>query len=653
MIVLMLGALAACGRSSSLLDDDHPAATPGDPWAAVNGGDDEDGRGDQTSGSLGGFDLPNMLSKITESMKQPGPYEAPEHSAAFEADKPHLGVLTLGGSIVEREAYSLSPFGGGSRGTELRQLIDRLRELAKDDTLSGLVLRIGSLQTSLPDVIELRAAMSDFRAAGKTLACHTADASNATYLVLAACDRTGIAPLGQIAITGPAAMPIHLKGLLDKLGVEADFLHVGAYKGAAEPLTRDAPSKEMEETLDAILERHYQTMVDIIAHDRRLDPAAVKALIDNALFSSTQAKASRLVDEVTSFEAFRDAPQLAWTELELDDKGLGTDRMASILKLMRFLGAVPPERPTGDHVAVIYALGSIVDGGGDGVLGARQQIASQTLVAALRALAADDAVKAVVLRIDSGGGSAQASELIWRAVADLETKKPVIVSMSDVAASGGYYIATGATRIYALDDTLTGSIGVVGGKIALGNALAKLGVTTFPRGKGKRATLFASLAPWTPDEKQVIQDSMQDVYDVFTGRVADGRKLPLDKVRELAQGRVWTGTRAKELGLIDEIGGLDAALAKARELGHVDAETELEVYPPTPTLRDFLHSWGGNVSLGLLGSLSRGAATPLDLRATFEALDPQLAGAVGQLVDLVMSFRTTQIQAVAILPVIR
>src|SRR5947207_9099456 len=161
-----------------------------------------------------------------------------------------------------------------------------------------------------------------------------------------------------------------------------------------------------------------------------------------------------------------------------------------MMKASRFLGAMPPDKPAGDHVALVYALGNIVDGDGDGVLGARQEIASHTLVAALRELAGDDSVKAVVLRIDSGGGSAQASELIWRAVAAVKAKKPVIVSMSDVAASGGYYIASGATKIYALDDTLTGSIGVVGGRLAIGPALAKVGVTAFPMGRGKRATMF-------------------------------------------------------------------------------------------------------------------------------------------------------------------
>jgi protease-4 len=650
---LVAALLVACGNQPSRLDPlttDGGAGSPGsDPWSARSSrsGDDKNDKNDKNdqddNGGLGGFDLKSALTKIAESVEKPGPYEAPEKSTDYDETKPHWGVLALRGGVVEREAFSFT----GGHGTELRAVIDRLRDLGKDAKLTGLLLRVESIEISLPDVIELRAAVHDLRAAGKKVACHTEDASNAMYLALTACDRIGLAPLGQVAITGPAAMPIHVKALLDKLGITADFLHVGAYKGAAEPLTRDAPSKEMEETLGAILDRRYATMVEVIAKERKLDAATVKGLIDTALFPSDDAKAAKLVDDVIAFEAFRD--QMAagpWTKLELEPNG-GKDQLQAMLKIARFIGAMPPEKPIGDHVAVVYALGNIVDGGGDGVLGARQEIASHTMVSALRAIAADDTVKAVVLRIDSGGGSAQASELIWEAVNQLKTKKPVVVSMSDVAASGGYYIASNATKIFALEDTLTGSIGVVGGKIAPSGALAKVGINTFPMGRGKRATIMASLAPWRDDEKAVIQASMEAVYKVFVGRVAEGRHKKLEDILPIAQGRVWTGTRAKELGLVDAIGGLDAALAEARTLGKVDASVGLEVYPPSPTLRDVLSSFGGvQAPLGLRSSASEAIGA-------LRAVDPEVAAAAERLVDLVMSFRATTIQAVTIVPMVR
>lgn len=650
LLVLSCGAalLAACNSNApSRLDKvvaEKGPRTAGDPWSTsglaratgtADQGHDDDG------GALGGVDFKEMLEKLQESLEKPGPYEAPEKSKDFDETKPHWGVMKLSGGIVEREAFSWS----GSSGTELRNVVARLRALAKDEKVTGLVLRISEVGISLPDVVELRAAMHDFRAAGKQLICHTEDASNSTYLVLTACGQIGLAPLGQIAVTGPAAMPIHVKPLLDKLGVTADFLHVGAYKGAAEPLTRDAPSEEMRETLGAILDRRYQTMVDVISKERKLDAATTKAVIDTALFPSEQALAAKLVDQVTSFEAFRDkhVGSAAWTKLEVEPKDEG--QLQTMMKVARFIGAMPPEKPVGDHVAVIYALGDITDGGGDGVLGARQEIASHTLVAAIRAIAADDTVKAVVLRIDSGGGSAQASELIWEAVNQLKAKKPVIVSMSDVAASGGYYIASNATKIFALEDTLTGSIGVVGGKIAPGAALAKLGVNTFPMGRGKRATMMASLDPWNAEEKQVIQASMEAVYKTFVGRVAEGRKKKLEEVLPIAQGRVWTGTRAKELGLVDEIGGLDAALAEARKLAKVDATTDLEVYPPGPTLRDVLKSFGE-------------VQTPIGVHVhealtSLGAIDPSVATEITRLVTIALSFRATTIQAITVLPVIR
>jgi protease-4 len=650
LLVLSLGAalLAACNSDApSRLDKVVAEKGPGnasDPWSSSglaratgtsDKGHDDDG------GALGGVDLKGMLEKLQESLEKPGPYEAPEKSKDFDETKPHWGVMKLSGAIVEREAFSWT---GGS-GTELRNVVARLRALAKDEKLSGLVLRVSDVGISLPDVIELRSAMHDLRTAGKKLICHTEDASNATYLVLTACEQIGLAPLGQIAVTGPAAMPIHVKPLLDKLGVTADFLHVGAYKGAAEPLTRNEPSQEMRETLGAILDRRYQTMVDVISKERKLDPAVTKAAIDTALFPSEQALAAKLVDQVTSFEAFRDKVigDGAWTKLEIEAKDEG--QLQTMMKVARFIGAMPPEKPAGDHVAVIYALGDITDGGGDGVLGARQEIASHTLVAAIRAIAADDTVKAVVLRIDSGGGSAQASELIWEAVNQLKAKKPVIVSMSDVAASGGYYIASNATKIFALEDTLTGSIGVVGGKIAPGAALAKLGVNTFPIGRGKRATMMASLDPWNAEEKQVIQASMEAVYKTFVGRVAEGRKKKLEEILPIAQGRVWTGTRAKELGLVDEIGGLDAALAEARKLAKVDPEMGLEVYPPGPTLRDVLKTFGE-------------VQTPIGVHvqealASLGAVDPSVATEIARLVTIALSFRATTIQAITVLPVIR
>jgi protease-4 len=632
--------LIACKDHPSKLDAVKPPATAGTDLAKALSDTTAHDCDDDKGHDKGKFDFAGMFSQIADTLQKPGRYEAPDASADYDESKPHWGVISFGGGVVERKAFSL--FGG--HGTELAQVLERLKELGERSHLEGLVLRVESLDISLPDVAELREAMLAFRKTGKKLHCHVEGASNATYLVLTACDRIGMAPLGEVAITGPAAMPLHVRPLLDKLGIEADFLHVGAYKGAAEPLTRDAPSKEMLETLDAILDQRYQTMIGTISSARGIDRATTTSLIDTALFPAERAKEAKLVDEVASFEAFRDGIKAPWTKLEM--KHDESSQIQTMMKFARFLGAMPPDRPSGPHIAVVYALGNIVDGDGDGVLGARQEIASHTLVPALRALAADDSVKAVVLRIDSGGGSAQASELIWHAIRELREKKPVIVSMSDVAASGGYYIASGADMIFAQPETLTGSIGVVGGKLAVAGALGKLGVNTFPMGRGKHATLMASLAAWSPEDKATMQALMDSVYNVFVARVAEGRHTTADKIQPIAQGRVWTGAKALDLGLVDKLGGLAEALDEARSRAKLDADTDLEIYPPTPTLRDVLHGFGSSdamVSMAVRAKLG-------DLVA---AVDPRVAAELDRLLGLVMSFNTSHIQTVAILPEVR
>ncbi|MBK7533810.1 MAG: signal peptide peptidase SppA [Myxococcales bacterium] len=590
-----------------------------------------------------------MLEKIGDSLREPGPYEAPQRSADFDADKPHWWVLTLSGAVVERESFSWS---GGS-GIELAALQERLAQAAGEEKLLGVVLRFADLELSFPDALEVRAAIKKVRAAGRRVVCHSHGTGNVEYLVMSACDRVGMAPLGQVAITGPAALPVHLRPLLARFGVVADFLHVGAYKGAAEPFTHDAPSAQSREVLGQILDQHYQTMVEIIATERGLTQARVKELIDVGLHAPQAAQQAKLVDQVGSFEELRDAEVRApWTHTTLSDGEATKSPMQAMAELMRFLGATPAQRPTHPHVAVVYAVGNIIDGSGEGLLGARQEIAAATLAPALRALAADDSVKAVVLRVDSGGGSAQASELIWKEMKALRAKKPVVVSMSDVAASGGYYISCGATKIYAEPDTLTGSIGVVGGRLAFGAALAQQGVRTYPMGRGKRATMAQSLTAWTAEERTVIQAMMDDVYGTFLARVAQGRGKTLEQIHALAQGRVWTGAKAKELGLVDELGGLAEAIAEAEKLGQVPASAEREIFPPSPTLRDLAVSFG-QVQVGGVGALlgaRAGASAALDL---LSAMDPQVAAAARSLLAQLATFRTSAVQAVAYLPRVR
>jgi protease IV len=662
-LALALAAASCMGKPS---DDARSVKPVSDPWASSRSGSEAPSqRGSDSSsphknpapdspmGLLSGL---GMLSRIGDSLRDPGPYEAPRTSARFDADQPHWLVLTLSGAVVERAAVSWT----GKSGTELRALQQRIEAVATTPNRLGLLLRFADLDLSFPDALELRDSIKKVRAAGKRVVCHSHGTLNVEYLVMAACDRVAIAPLGQIAITGPSATPVHLRPLLMRFGVTADFLHVGAYKGAAEPFTRDAPSPEMTEVLGQILDQHYQTMVETIAADRGLPADQVKARIDIGVFTPEQAVSAKLSDAVVSFEALREAEVKApWIEAAIEAEE--DHPLQAMTTLMQFLGTQPVHRPSHPHIAVVYAVGNIVDGSGQGLLGARQEIAAATLVPALRVLAADDSVKAVLLRVDSGGGSAQASELIWQAMTALRAKKPVVVSMSDFAASGGYYIACNAAKIFAQADTLTGSIGVVGGRLAFGPALAQQGVRSFPMGRGKRATMTASLGAWTPDQRQAIQQLMEAVYQTFVGRVVAGRGKPLDQVLAIAQGHVWTGAKAKELGLIDELGGFEAAYAEAARLGGVDVAAEPEIYPPAPTLRDLAvsfgqlsPSWLGATAINEMSPTSATSATSAmgELHA-IAALDPQLAAIARELLAQLGGFRSSGIQTVAWLPRIR
>ncbi len=601
-------------------DEDASAALPPSPF------------------SLGGFGA--FSSLLSGGLEKPGPYDEPHESEGFDKGEPHLVVMELSGPVAELESFSMF---STTTATPMRTLTDRFAELAEDEKVEGLVLRVDDLGLNMAQAEELRGHLLAYRGDGAhELHCHIEGASNSTYYLLTACDSIGLAPLGGINIPGPAAMPVHLKGALDRLGLQADFVHVGAYKGAAEPLTRTSPSAEMRETLQAIIDRSYDTMVTAMAEGRKdLDADGAKARIDEALYMGDKAVEAGLVDEVGTFAAFRDAKagDRGWKVA----KKPKSDPFGDPLALQRFLGVFPPKRPMVKHVAVVYAVGNIVDGDGGGALGAREQIASGTLVPALRALARDEQVAGVVLRVDSGGGSALASEQIWHATREIAEKKPLVVSMGSVAASGGYYISAGAERIFALENTLTGSIGVVGGKSVRGDGLGRPGIQTSTLEKGKRSTMWSSMEPWNAEDKAAVLAMMEDTYEVFLSRVAAGRNKDRDQVHAVAQGRVWTGMDAKAEGLVDEIGGLDAALAYAHEKAGIDPSVGLQVYPGEPTLKDLLGSFG-QVQAPVGARVPLGFQTLLDQALVLA--DPATAAAIRDALGTVFALRDSRVWAV-------
>ncbi len=583
---------------------------------------------------------------MANTLEAPGPYDAPTKSHDFNKDAPHFLTLTLHGAIDDLSPMNL--LGGGGGVTELRTITERLRKAAADTNVRGLILRVDSPAIDMASAEDLRAALLAFKGPGgeRKLHCHVDGAGNLAYFLISACDRVGLEPLGEIALTGPAATPIHLKGLLDRLGVFADFVHVGAFKGAAEPLTRREPSPEMLATLGAIVDQMYESLIAAVVEGRGVSREDTIKLIDQAMFFGEAAVMAKLVDVVAPWETFRDQATAGapWSRMKLKESA-GPGGL-DVEKLQVFLGLVPLKRPGEPHVALVYAVGNIVDGKGRGLVGARNEIAGHTLSAALHNLADDDKVAAIVLRVNSGGGSAQASEEIWRAVAAAKARKPVVVSMGHLAASGGYYISTGATRIFAQPDTLTGSIGVVGGKLALGGMLEKIGVETYAVSRGKHATMWSTMTPWTPEQRAMVLGMMEDVYKVFVGRVAEGRGKTYEEIHALAQGRVWTGRAALDKGLVDAMGDLDAALAEARSLAKIGPEVALEVYPPEPTLKDMLEGLVESSPADLLGRAEVTAAIAQVRAELGHGAATAMLATLGQLVQL----RREPVLAATLLP---
>jgi protease-4 len=630
-LAIALSGLLACGgeRTGKTTQDAAPVAAGTSAEAS------------SAAPAMGGGAMGMFGSMLAAQADKPGPYDEPRESPGFQDGEPHTVVLELDGSIVELQSFQL--LGGGAGGVELRALLDKLRELGSSDKVKGLVLRFNKPEMSFPVAEELRAALISYRTSlpeGRTVHCHAESVANIAYFLMSACDSIALAPSGDLLISGVAAVPIHVKGALDRLGVQADFLHVGAFKGAAEPLTRDRPSPEMVETLGAILDETYAALVNGIAAGRQLEPDRVRQLIDTAMFTAEEAVAARLVDKIDLFARWRDEVLAggAWKRIKLDGDG-----RPGMSKLMEMLGVAPRPRPTGPHLALVYAVGTVVDGEGGGSFAARREIAPRTLGAALEALGRDDSVKAIVIRVDSGGGSALASEILWQTIAEVKKRKPVVVSMGEVAASGGYYLGCGANTIFASRTTLTGSVGVVGGKLAIDRGLGRVGVTAHPIGRGKRALLFSTLAPWSRDERAAVQRMMEGIYQTFVGRVAESRGKQPGEIHQVAQGRVWTGAAALERGLIDRLGGLEDAIAEASTLGGLNDDAAIELYPPEPTLLDILGSIGA-VSL------------PLGLDAAIlevgRLLGPREAATVLHLFRQLATFQHTRVQTALILPVL-
>jgi protease-4 len=493
-------------------------------------------------------------------------------------------VLAIGGDLQERE-----PSGVFDQFVEppptVRSVTDALRKARIDRRVTSVVIRPTTSGALWAKVQEVRDAIVDFKRSDKPIIAFLEFGGDQAYYIASACDKVFLMPTASLELTGLASYELFLRGTLDKIGAFPDALHIGDYKTASNTFTEHTMTpahKEMAQSLNTDL---FEQLVHGLAEGRHKSEAEARALIDHGPYLPEDAVRAGLVDDL----AYED---------EIDDKvQLGSGEVRYLLqKDYRHILPASLGLDRGQRIAVIYAVGLISSG--ESSDGGTQVVGSDTLVRYLRRARADNSIKAIVLRIDSPGGSAIASDVIWREVMLTREKKPVIASMSDVAASGGYYIAMPAHAIVAQPGTLTGSIGVVMMKFVIDGTLKKVGVNMESVSQGRYAEIYSPVRPFSPEERARVQQLMQATYDTFVEKAASGRNTTPEKIDAIAQGRVWTGKQAKHLGLVDELGGLDRALALAKQRANIaqDAEVELIVYPPKRSLYEVLADPFGRTS---------------------------------------------------------
>jgi protease IV len=511
-----------------------------------------------------------------------------------------------------------------SHARSVRTLVENIHKAKVDRRVAAMIVRPTGLQSPyLAKIQEVRDAILDFRRAGKPAIAYLEDGGQTEYYLATSCDRIFVAPSSPLQITGTASYEIFLRGTLDKIGAFPDMLHIGAYKTAPNQLTQKGFTPAHREMAESLNLESYEQLVQAIADGRKKSEAEVRALIDEGPFLPEDALRVGLIDDVAYEDQLGDKGKIpfgAGKRLELDDY----DRVSP--------GSLGLDR--GPRVAVIYAAGTIVSGrsGYDPMNG--PVLGADTLVEYIRKVREAQDIKGVVLRIDSPGGSAVASDVLWRELVlmrDAKPAKPFVVSMSDLAASGGYYMAMAAPEIVAEPGTLTGSIGIFGGKVVTGGVFAKLGANVEGVSKGKNADMNSPSRPYSDGERAKVGEQLQAFYDQFVERVAASRHMTPEAVDAIAQGRVWTGRQARQNGLVDALGGLDKAVAIVKQRAKItDAEVELVVYPPRKSWYEVLSSqlggpearlWPAAALLGVQGRRAVGLATaPVTLFRTGEAL---------------------------------
>ena len=492
-------------------------------------------------------------------------------------------MLDLKGTLVERTQESLEGLLGkftGEAGNTygLDDILASIKKAKENDNIKGIYIQASWLDAPYASLQAIRTALEDFKESGKFVVAYSDNYTQGLYYLSSVADKVMLNPKGMIEWRGLASAPIFYKGLLQKLGIEMQVFKVGTYKSAVEPFTSTEMSPANKEQVTAFIGSTWNQILDGVSASRKIEKDSLNAYADRMLmfYPSDESVKYGLADTLIYQNNVRNYLKTL-VKIDEDDRLpiLGLDDMINIKK------SVPKDK-SGDILAVYYASGEITDY--DGSATSDEGIVGSKMIRDLRKLKEDDNVKAVVLRVNSPGGSAFASEQIWHAVKELKANKPVIVSMGDYAASGGYYISCAADSIIAEPTTLTGSIGIFGMIPNVKGLTEKIGLT-FDVVKTNKFSDFGNLMrPVNGDERALLQMMISQGYDLFVSRCAEGRHMTKEGIEKIAEGRVWTGEMAKGIGLVDELGGIDKAL----EIAARKAELKGYTIVSYPTKKDIL-----------------------------------------------------------------
>ncbi|MBK9167439.1 MAG: signal peptide peptidase SppA [Bryobacterales bacterium] len=534
-------------------------------------------------------------------------------------------VLRLEGDIPERTPLDLPfPLLAEQQPASVSEIWEALHRAATDSRIEAILLEPRGLEIGWAKMQELRAGLAAFRKSGKPVIAYLRNPGTREYYLASAADKVYISPEDYLNVKGLLAQSMYFKNTLDKLGVEVQIVHAGKYKDFGDMFVRDRMSPETREALTAILDDLYGDLIRTLAEARGQEVDAMRALLDQGPFLATEAKQNGLIDDLLYEDQVLD-------ELKKRVQSQEVRRVSH----RDYIKAAPS---SGARVALLVGQGGI-SAGGDG-MGDDDGIQSLSFIRTVRRLAKDDSVRGVILRLDSPGGDAIASDEIWRELNLLSKKKPMVVSMSDTAASGGYYMAMTGDPVLAYPGTVTGSIGVVFGKANLKGLYTKLGVTKDTLKRGRFADIDSDYSALDPEALAKLRRGVDSTYETFVTKVAEARKREFSDVEPLAQGRVWLGSQAHERGLVDELGGLDRAVELIRERAGVEAEEKIRLvtYPPRKTMFEWL--FGQTPEVSIPQALTR-AAMPEPAREFLASWQARLVARGGylRLMPFTLEFR--------------